>query len=90
MASSTAISFKANPKTFKHALSIKLNNDNYLLWKQQVLAAIRSHNPSKFLDPSENQQDFFLSKMKLMETKALISWDGSSKIIYLFPGCHHP
>lgn len=58
MASSMAITSKANPKTFKHALCIKLNNENYLLCKQQVLAAIRGHNLLHFLDSSDKPARF--------------------------------
>lgn len=50
--SSMARYSKGTPITFKHVLSVKLNNKNHLHWKQQVLAAIRGHNLTQFLETS--------------------------------------
>lgn len=50
--SSITISSKSNQISFKHSLSVKLNNENYLLWKQQVLAAIRGHKLPHYLESS--------------------------------------
>lgn len=47
--SSMVSSTKINPKWFKHVLSVKLNNENFLLWKQQV---IRGHNLMQYLESS--------------------------------------
>lgn len=47
-----AASTNVNPKFFKHILSIKLNNENFLLWKQQVMAVIRGHNLLQYLNSS--------------------------------------
>lgn len=52
MASSIASTSKTSPTIFKNVLSVKLNNENYLLWKQQVMAAIRGHNLLHFLEES--------------------------------------
>lgn len=35
-------------------LSIKLDDSNFLLWWQQVLATIRGYNLHKFMDGSEH------------------------------------
>lgn len=52
MASSIASTSKISPTIFKNVLSVKLNNENYILWKQQVMAAIRGHNLLHFLEES--------------------------------------
>ena len=36
--------------TFNHPLAIKLEYKNYLLWRHQVLAAVKGHNLGHFLD----------------------------------------
>lgn len=41
---------RPTPISFKHVLPVKLNKENHLLWKQQVLAAIRGHNLLQFLE----------------------------------------
>lgn len=66
----TIPSFMADPTrpppiSFKHILSVKFNEENHLLGKQQVLIAIRGHNLLQFLestskpvghlDPSNNE-----------------------------------
>lgn len=56
--SSMAASLKDNPTTFKHNLSIKLNNENHLLWKQQIVAAGRSHNLMHYLESPHKPQKF--------------------------------
>lgn len=58
MASSMAIKSNGNPKWFKQVLSIKFNNENYLLWKQQVMATIRGHSLLHFLEPSSTPSRF--------------------------------
>lgn len=58
MASSIATTTKNNPKTFKSLLFVKLNDENYLLWKQQVKAAIHGHNLLHFLEESSNPPRF--------------------------------
>lgn len=52
-----ATASKSTPVTFKHSLSIKLNNENHLLWKQQVTAAVRGHKLMLYLEsPSKPQK----------------------------------
>ena len=36
--------------SFNHPLAIKLEDKNYLLWRRQVLAAVKGHNLGHFLD----------------------------------------
>lgn len=55
-----AASLRSNPIAFKHNLSMKLNNDNHLLWKQQIVAAVKGHNLMKYLE-SPNKPLKFLT-----------------------------
>ena len=45
-------STRSGPVSFTHALSIKLNQDNFLLWSHQVLAAIKGHKLLHFIKSS--------------------------------------
>ncbi|KAK4840954.1 hypothetical protein QYF36_022262 [Acer negundo] len=42
-------SIKFVPVSFKHSISVKLDNGNFLLWHQQVVAAIKGHKLQKFI-----------------------------------------
>ena len=44
-----------------HPIALKLNEENYLLWKQQVLAAIRGHNLQQYIVSSSSIPPQFLS-----------------------------
>lgn len=61
--SSMAEFAKPAPVSFKHILSLKLNEENHLLWKQQVLAAIRGHNLLHFLESTSRPDQFMSHKM---------------------------
>nr|KYP60840.1 hypothetical protein KK1_023254 [Cajanus cajan] len=50
MSSATQKSF--NLQTFHTPLAIKLDNENFLLWQQQVLASIRGMKLQKFITSS--------------------------------------
>ena len=49
------------PVVFAHSLSIKLDDINFLLWKQQVGSAIRDHKLQKFILENENPPERFLT-----------------------------
>lgn len=53
-----AVAAKTTPVTFKHSLFVKLNNENHLLWKQQVIAAVRGHKLMHFLYSSSTPQRY--------------------------------
>jgi len=40
------------PKTFNTPIRLKLDEDNYLLWQQQILATVEGLNLLQFLDES--------------------------------------
>lgn len=60
--SSMTIYIKPHPISFKHILSVKLNNDNYLLWMQQILATVRGHNLLNLLGSSVKLEKYFTSQ----------------------------
>lgn len=68
MASLIATTSKTNPMSFEKVLSINLNNDNYLMCKQQMMAAIRGHNLLHFIEASSRSPKFSLLKMKIQQT----------------------
>lgn len=39
-----------SPDTFSHPLSVKLDDKNFLLWKQQILAAINDHDLGVYIE----------------------------------------
>lgn len=55
---SIATSTKSSPIKFKHSLFVKLNHENHLLWRQQVIAAVRRHNLMDLLESSFKPQKF--------------------------------
>lgn len=48
--------------TFNHLVSMKLNNENHLIWKQQIIATVCGHNVMHFLDESKPVPAQFLSE----------------------------
>lgn len=67
MPSSMMISSKPNPESFKHVLSVKLNNEKYLLRKQLVMAAILGHKLLHFLESSSKPPKFLYVEDELKE-----------------------
>uniref|UniRef100_A0A803PCU8 Retrotransposon Copia-like N-terminal domain-containing protein n=1 Tax=Cannabis sativa TaxID=3483 RepID=A0A803PCU8_CANSA len=47
-----------SPVFFNHTLSIKLNDHNYLLWRQQVLAAIRGNRMTNYIQENSAPPQF--------------------------------
>lgn len=47
--------------TFSHLISIKLDENNYLLWKHQVYTAIRGHDLHNFINPFAKPPEMFLT-----------------------------
>lgn len=59
-------SLKFIPISFNNAISVRLDNKNFLLWRKQVLSAIRGHKlqhfvfgtrspPKKFVEPDDER-----------------------------------
>lgn len=71
------------PISFKHVLSVKLDNENHLLWKQQVLAAVRGHNLTQFLE-SSNQPVKFVSdqdESAKAVTQEFLEWEQQDQLL---------
>lgn len=51
--SAVPIIAKANAVTFLHPLSIKLDDNNYLLWHLQILTVVHKHELENFLAKAE-------------------------------------
>ena len=49
----TTSAMKAAPVAFPHSVSIKLDNKNHLIWKQQMITIICVHKLMHFLDGSK-------------------------------------
>ena len=54
---------------FARSLSIKLDDINFLLWKQQVGSAIRDHKLQKFILENENPPERFLTARDCVQGK---------------------
>ncbi|RVX06732.1 Retrovirus-related Pol polyprotein from transposon TNT 1-94 [Vitis vinifera] len=60
------------PINFNHSLSVKLDNKNFLIWKQQIVSAIRGYGLQKFVFSDDEDQ-------------LLLSWLLSSVSESIFP-----
>lgn len=70
------------PISFKHILSIKLNEENHLLWKQQVLAAIRGHNLLHFLESTSNPHHLNPSSTESSYNDAeIVHWEQQDQLL---------
>lgn len=52
---------KASFVTFHHPMSIKLDEKNYLVWRQQTLAVIYGHELEKFINEDTERSHKFAS-----------------------------
>ena len=75
------------PVVFAHSLSIKLDDINFLLWKQQVGSSIRDHKLQKFILENENPPERFLTARDCVQGKINPSiLTGNNKINCSFHG----
>lgn len=65
-----------NTVTFNHPISVKLDEKNYLLWKQQVLAAINNHELQDFIECESTIPDRLSSDFQAWhkQDQLLLSW----------------
>ena len=47
--------------TFNHSVSVKIDNENHLVWKQHITIVVRGRDLLHFLDGSKNSPPRFLS-----------------------------
>lgn len=69
---------------FSHSLSIKLDDTNFLLWRQQVYVAIRNHKLGNFIS-----KDFIPPKFVTTENLNVrvlnpdfIDWDQQDQLLF--------
>lgn len=65
--SSVAVVSKNTSILFKYSLSVKLSNDNHLLLKQQVMAIVKDHNLTHFLESVSRLSKSFSPDDKAIE-----------------------
>lgn len=69
---------------FNRASSVKLDNENHILWKQQVIAAIRSHHLFHFLDGSRSNPLQYLSSQDRVSEQvnpAFLDWEQQDQLL---------
>ncbi|WJZ94173.1 hypothetical protein VitviT2T_013052 [Vitis vinifera] len=49
MGAASSSSSRFIPISFSHSISVRLDNNNFLFWRKQVLAAIRGHKLYNFV-----------------------------------------
>uniref|UniRef100_A0A803Q712 Retrotransposon Copia-like N-terminal domain-containing protein n=1 Tax=Cannabis sativa TaxID=3483 RepID=A0A803Q712_CANSA len=83
MDSSTPNTF--TPVVFSHKVSVKLDENNFLLWRPQVLSAIRGHRLQHFISASHspprkflNQEDEILNNVN----PKFIDWEVQDQLLY--------
>lgn len=69
--------------SLKHIISVKLNEENHLLLKQQAVVAIRGHNLLYFLE-STSKPDWFLDPQNKVSgniSTKYLSWEYKDQLI---------
>ncbi|KAL5750485.1 hypothetical protein ACOSP7_025088 [Xanthoceras sorbifolium] len=87
------ISRSSKPMSMKLALTVKLDNNNFLLWRQQVQAAVKGNRLFSFLDPEVSPPPKLSSSGSISEEyldweqqdQALLVWVLSSITQELLP-----
>ena len=70
---------------FTHSLLIKLDDNNFLLWKQQVGVAIQGHKLKKFILESENPPERFLIARDHVQGKInpeYLNWEQQDQLFF--------
>ena len=70
--------------TFSQPLAIKLEEKNFLLWRRQVLAAIRGHNLSHYIDRNAKTPPRFASPEDALDgrvSKEFLLWEQQDQLL---------
>uniref|UniRef100_A0A803QST8 Retrotransposon Copia-like N-terminal domain-containing protein n=1 Tax=Cannabis sativa TaxID=3483 RepID=A0A803QST8_CANSA len=73
------------PVVFSHKLATKLDHDNYLLWRPQVLSAIRGHKLQHYISEKFTPPPQFLSEQDRITENfnpAFLDWDQQDQLLY--------
>ncbi|KAL6350242.1 hypothetical protein AAG906_004187 [Vitis piasezkii] len=60
------------PINFNHSLSVKLDNKNFLIWKQQIVSMIRGYGLQKFVFSDDEVLVQFLTREDLAKIKVCV------------------
>lgn len=72
------------PVSFSHPISSKLNHENFLVWRKQVLATICGHRLHQFLFDSSSSPPWFLSRSDeeaCIINQAFLEWEQQDQLI---------
>uniref|UniRef100_A0A803PR82 Retrotransposon Copia-like N-terminal domain-containing protein n=1 Tax=Cannabis sativa TaxID=3483 RepID=A0A803PR82_CANSA len=73
------------PVYFNHNISIRLNDHNFLLWKQQGLAAIRGNRLLKFIK-EQPPAEFLIEEDRVQNrvNQIFINWEVQDQLLVLW------
>ena len=77
------------PHTFSTHISLKLDDDNFLLW-QQVTAIVHGLNLSRFLEDSSSPSEFLTAENSESPTHTLFFFGINNKITFSLSGFLSP
>ncbi|RVW54053.1 Retrovirus-related Pol polyprotein from transposon RE1 [Vitis vinifera] len=72
------------PINFNHSLSVKLDNKNFLIWKQNIVSAIRGYGLQRFVFSDDEVLVQFLTRENARSgkaTKELIEWEQQDQLL---------
>ena len=72
------------PINFNHSLSVKLDNKNFLIWKQQIVSAIRGYGLQKFVFSDDEVPVQFLigeDARSGKATKEFLEWEQQDQLL---------
>ncbi|RVW84028.1 hypothetical protein CK203_040597 [Vitis vinifera] len=72
------------PINFNHSLSVKLDNKNFLIWKQQIVSMIRGYGLQKFVFSDDEVLVQFLTREDVRsgkETKEFLEWEQQDQLL---------
>ena len=88
MDSASVSVYRFVPVVFTHSLSMKLDNGNYLLWRQQVSAVIRCHKLQDFISDMVIRPLMFLTEADRAWNKLVnqefLNWEQQEQLLFLW------
>ena len=72
------------PTNFNHSLSVKFDNKNFLIWKQQIFFAIQGYGLQKFVFSDDEVPVQFLTREDARfgkATKEFLEWEQQDQLL---------
>ena len=72
------------PINFNHSLSVKLDNKNFLIWKQNIVSAIRGYGLQRFVFSDDEVLVQFLTREDARSgkaTKEFLEWEQHDQLL---------